>query len=174
MTLTPLPLTPPPRNIPALLQHVTPLITPPPTLHMATPHIRWEPRTLDLDDFQGHFVEMLVFKAVEIGVGVVGLDGVGGAGVGLRDGCAGEEGWEVFWGWARGAADCERVEGVVGLGFAEGVELRGLHVGLRDCLLDYSIVALETGESTKVFVVRKKDKNVVTVVRSYVSKVQVL
>jgi len=91
MSLAPLPLTLPPPNVTALLQHVTTLLASPSILHMLAPHIGWKPRALDLDDFGGHLIEVLCFEAVEVWVSVVGLDGVCAAGVGVCDRCAREE-----------------------------------------------------------------------------------
>lgn len=65
---------------------------------------------------------MLRFKAVEIRVGVVGFDSICGAGIWVRDWCAGYEGWEPFRCWAAWATDSEGVEGVVGFRFSEGIE----------------------------------------------------
>lgn len=125
MPLTIFPLTLPPRHVATLLQKVTPLLARLLlTLHMLTPHIRWEPRALDRYGLGGQVIQVLELETVEIGVGVGLGNLVCRSGVWVRGWCAREDGGQPAWRRTGWNVDGECVNGRVRLCLAQRVEVR--------------------------------------------------
>lgn len=131
MTFTPLPLALPSRDIAALLQHIASRLAHPFLLHMRASHVGREPRALDLDCLDRHTVKVLLFEAVEVWVGVVGLDSVCTS-AWVVDWCACEERRQILWWWSLWASDCECVDCAIWFSLAYWVKLSiWIHLALR-------------------------------------------
>jgi hypothetical protein len=131
MTFTSLPLTLPSPDLAALFQHIASHLAYLFVLHMRASHVNGEPRALDLDRLDRHVVEVLLFEAVEVWIGVIGLDSVCTS-AWVVDWCAREERGQILWWRSLWVSDCEFVDCVIWLGLACWIKLSiWVHFALR-------------------------------------------
>jgi hypothetical protein len=63
---------------------------------MPTPHLQRKQCALNLDDFGGHVIQMLLLVAIEVGIGIIGYDGICRVGARIRNWLTGYEAGEPF------------------------------------------------------------------------------